>query len=358
MTSYLNINDWLTATKHQKNWIKSYIKQTFKTLSNGSIGSINVNIINPESYELEIIPSQPNESKKITINTFAKSIYRLYPRWDQSVIESFCNTGLKSEKINLKKLKKELLRLRKTRERKLEYHIKNRETFNIKKTWNEFRVVRKGENEDSINSILSSPEKAISGGSLITGDQTTTICKVTTDSGKEVIIKRYNSKGFIYSIFRSAIDSRAWVCWKGAELFKWIGVPTPQTLGMLEVRSGLWIKKSYLITEYIPGKTLAEFFEEGHDQTHWNHVADQVGDILLSLPKVLVAHGDFKSTNILVENNAPILIDLDSFHSYKFRPIFNRTYKKDLKRFERNWIDAPSASKVFRPIIKQVKNIL
>ena len=350
----INFNEFLTNSSNKERWIKSYVQETLKILNHGLIGSIDVIILDVANFSLEIVPKKNNLLEKNKEKLLAKSIYELYPRWDKLL----AIPELEKLHIRTKLLEEELLKNRKNINDKIKKNLSDSKEFNIDKSWKELRLIRTGKYEKDLDAILSEPDKAISNGSIIANGPTTTLSKITLKNNKQVIIKRFNSKGVIYSLFRSLIESRAKTCWKGAEFFKWFGIPTAKTLGMLEVKTGPWIKKSYLITEFIEGETLAEFFEEEHDKKDWINVSCLVGEILTAMPKILIAHGDFKSTNFIIKKNEPVLIDLDSFSIFNSKYLFNKSYKKDIARFKRNWNKQPSASKIFNPIIHQVEKMI
>lgn len=84
-------------------------------------------------------------------------------------------------------------------------------------------------------------------------------------------------------------------------------------------------------------------------------MARQLEDILLTYPRVRVAHGDFKSTNFIVGDDQPVTIDLDSIRSFRLARLFRDTYLRDLERFQRNWGHSPSATALFTPMIEQIR---
>ncbi|WP_252178058.1 hypothetical protein [Endozoicomonas sp. 4G] len=359
----ININEFLLdKTDNERiNWLCGFLNALIKIHSYHNFDSLLVRIVDYKQYLLE--PYQEvadSRKKKHEATDISEHLFRLYPRYDRYLPEAWNKSLITQKKhcIDFNKCKKNIFHLRKAREKSLHRCIENNETFSTNKSWSHFQVIRKGKYQDILESLLKEPNQLMHRSELIGHCAATTISLMTLPDGKKVVVKRYNSKSKLYSLTRSIIDSRAKVCWKGAELLNWLGIKSPVPLAMLEQRSGPWIHTSYLITEFIPGVTLSEYFEEQPKNEYWSSVRREVEDFLLTFPEVLVAHGDFKSTNFMVENHKTLMIDLDSMKSFRFKKLFIRSYLRDIDRFERNWVNSDQAKPFFQPIIDKVRNTL
>ena len=288
-------------------------------------------------------------------------LYKLFPRYDRYFPEALQELTDNYSFINetfLTHLEKEIYKQRKSREKLLKNCFIENEYYSVTKSWHRFLVIRKGMDEQELTELLKHPEKLIQEEDEHKELFATTISTLTLKSGKKLLVKRYNSKGRLYSLTRSLIESRARVCWKGAELFNWLGIPTPAPLAMIELKSGPWIHTSFLITEFVQGETLDRYLRDISNQETWSKIAKDTADIVYSFPQVRVAHGDFKATNFMVDDLKLVMIDLDSVRSYKLKRAFDSTYLRDIDRFERNWDKQPEAGTLYQPLVTQIRSLL
>ncbi|WP_263081130.1 hypothetical protein [Endozoicomonas sp. Mp262] len=355
----ISLNEFLIHKTDEERcqWLNSYLKEVTKLHQNRQAATLEITVTSTSEYTLEIA-SLPNSSltdNKWCIANLIDCLTRLYPRYDRYLSQLWHPDSFIKDYPPLKTIEKRVYKKRKAREKNLKHCFENNTHFQVSKSWNHYQVIQKAFDGPELTRLLQAPDQAIAEGEILKDCKATTVSLYKMANGQKVIIKRYNSKGTAYSLTRSLIDSRARVCWQGALLLDQIGISTPKNLAMLEVRQGPWIKTSYLITEFKEGETLSDLYREEHEQSSWPTIARQVEDILLTYPRVRVAHGDFKATNFIIDKNQPIMIDLDSFRSCSFFKIFKDTYFRDLDRFERNWVRCPSAMKLFTPIIQNAR---
>ena len=60
-----------------------------------------------------------------------------------------------------------------------------------------------------------------------------------------------------------------------------------------------------------------------------------------------LVHGDVKSTNFIISEDKPVLIDLDAMRLHKSQRSLERGVKKDRLRFRENWINDPEPKAMF-----------
>ncbi len=60
----------------------------------------------------------------------------------------------------------------------------------------------------------------------------------------------------------------------------------------------------------------------------------KVTELLNKLSKHRITHGDLKQSNILIVDNKPMLIDLDSMTVHKFNCLLKNRHQKDWAHFE------------------------
>ncbi len=155
-------------------------------------------------------------------------------------------------------------------------------------------------------------------------------------NGKDVVIKRYNHKGFIHSLRHTIKTSRARRGWLHAHRLKMLKIATPKPLAYIEQRRGLLLWQSYLITEYVEGQKLYDFLRNGNLVREQRSIATRkVKDLLDKLDKYRITHGDLKHTNILITDNDPVLTDLDAMQAHKLNCFYKFRRLKDLERFLR-----------------------
>ncbi len=72
--------------------------------------------------------------------------------------------------------------------------------------------------------------------------------------------------------------------------------------------------------------------------------------MLSMLKSSMLSHGDMKATNIIIHDNKPFLLDLDSMVARTSKNRFVRAWSKDMKRFMQNWQDLPETTQLFKQL--------
>ena len=157
-------------------------------------------------------------------------------------------------------------------------------------------------------------------------------------NGKDVVVKRYNHKGFIHSLRHTIKRSRARRGWLHGHRLGMLDIATPKPLAYIEQYKGKLIWKSYLITEYVEGQKLYDFLRDDNitEQQRLNKI-QQVVKLLDKMGKYRITHGDLKHTNILIADYSPILTDLDGMKVHKCNWTHQRHRAKDRARILKNW---------------------
>ncbi|MGI9273835.1 MAG: lipopolysaccharide kinase InaA family protein [Endozoicomonas sp.] len=278
----------------------------------------------------------------------------LLPRFDRIVAQAWKEPSLSSSEL-LDSIQK----VRKKNEIHLSECLKPAAGIHYSKNWKSLTLIDENENTSSLKNLLANPDDYIARGQVIKTGLSTTVAVVNAGEGekaRQFFIKRYNSKGLFYSLFRSVIPSRAAVTWHAAKLLRSIGVGTARPIALLEKRWGPFKQQSYVVHEFVDSVHGMKFFAEGASpRAEWAEVAQEIDDVLYSLKRSLIAHGDLKGQNFIVRNQELMLVDLDSLQSYKTPESFQRAYQKDMARFERNWLEEPVAMQIFSPIINRLR---
>ncbi len=153
---------------------------------------------------------------------------------------------------------------------------------------------------------------------------------------KNIVIKRYNHKGFIHSLRHTIIKSRAIRVWLHAQRLIMLGIPAPKPLAFIEKRSGFIVWSSYYVSEYADGPNLYNFLnDKSISENQRISIKNQVEKLINKMGDFLITHGDLKHSNILITKNGPVLTDFDSMKAHKFRMFYTLKRAKDLERFHK-----------------------
>ena len=153
-------------------------------------------------------------------------------------------------------------------------------------------------------------------------------------NGKDIVIKRYNYKGFIHSVRNTIKGSRARRGWLFGHLMGMLGAATPKPLAFIEKRRGRLIVKSYFITEFVEGTKLCDLLKDSQvSEQKRRQVKQQVIGQLDRLADYRITHGDLKHTNIIVTDKGVVLSDLDSMQIHKTAFTYKLYRTKDISLF-------------------------
>ncbi len=174
-------------------------------------------------------------------------------------------------------------------------------------------------------------------GQILKNGDTCYVSRLTWN-GVDVVIKRYNHRGFIHSLRHTIKKSRAYRGWLHTHRLGILNIAAPKGLAYIENYKGFLVWKSYIATEYIRGQRLYDFLRDGDvTQQERSEVTQQIRGLLDKLGKHRISHGDLKHTNILVTKDGPILTDLDGMKVHRFNWTYQRYRAKDRARLLKNW---------------------
>lgn len=229
--------------------------------------------------------------------------------------------------------------------------------FSARRGASVLRVVRR-QDESRLAALLADPDAAIAGGQSLKLGGTSTVALVE-QAGRQLVVKRYNIKGFAHWLKRFWRPSRAWHSWREGNRLDFLGIATPKPLALLELRT-LWLRRrAYLITEYSAGEDIIARFKPCLDAsgaaTSPPEAELQALDLLFAaLLRERISHGDFKGSNLLWQNGRWTLIDLDAMQQHQSTQRFARAYARDRARFLRNW---PADSRLFQLLDERLPQV-
>ncbi len=100
--------------------------------------------------------------------------------------------------------------------------------------------------------------------------------------------------------------------------------------------------------ECVDGINSADYFRQpGLENTVRNHVAIKMLELMNNLFEQKIIHGDLKSTNFIIDDDQPVLIDLDSMKQSPGKLRFEKGMLADKTRFRENWVKEPEIKAMF-----------
>jgi len=165
------------------------------------------------------------------------------------------------------------------------------------------------------------------------------------------VVKRYNLKSLGHRLRRFWRPSRAWHSWRNAQRLCLWGVPTPRPVALLEHRFG-WLRgRAWYVCDWVPGESLAAVLPAA-DAARRQVLLGRLCELLKTLARLRLSHGDLKATNLLVDrDNQLILLDLDALRRHRRPAAFERAFARGIARLRANWAaDADLATALDRAL--------
>ncbi|MDG0993755.1 MAG: lipopolysaccharide kinase InaA family protein [Akkermansiaceae bacterium] len=170
--------------------------------------------------------------------------------------------------------------------------------------------------------------------------------KHTLDDGTECVLKYYYPKNLAKRINYGLRGSRAMRSWIAAKVFSRLGIPTAAPMMIHEQKGavGITIKQSFLACHLAPGIPLSDVSAESALQK----IAPQLKAAFDTMTSYRISHGDLKANNIIVDDDHKIrFIDLDGTAILSSEKTWADLWKRDHKRFLKNWSEGSFAHQLF-----------
>lgn len=170
--------------------------------------------------------------------------------------------------------------------------------------------------------------------------------KHTLDDGTECVLKYYYPKNLAKRINYGLRGSRAMRSWIAAKVFSRLGIPTAAPMMIHEQKgaSGMTIKQSFLACHLASGIPLSDVSDESALQK----IAPQLKAAFETMTSYRISHGDLKANNIIVDDDHKIrFIDLDGTAILSSEKTWADLWKRDRKRFLKNWSEGSFAHQLF-----------
>ncbi len=218
------------------------------------------------------------------------------------------------------------------------------------RSWRRYSMVDRSYASEALMAKLAEPEILMNdvNSKILKAGDTCTVVQVEIE-GRLLVIKRYNLKNFGYAFLRAFRRTRASICWRSAMYLTFWQLGVVKPVALIEERFGPFRRKAYFVTEYEPGINLQEyFFERPYLKDQMEMIAQKIFQLLGTLSKVKISHGDLKATNILLVGDRPVLLDLDAMRVHRFTWKWKKAQQRDQKRFMKNWVGFPELEKLFQ----------
>lgn len=186
---------------------------------------------------------------------------------------------------------------------------------------------------------------------IIKAGRSSTVAKIKLGN-RYYVVKRYNMKGFFHWLRRCMRTTRAEKSWTVAQRMYLFGIPTAKPVAYIE-KNILGLRgKSYFLMEFVNGVDAGEYFSKYKENDPiFETIAQRIIQLFTNLATLHLIHGDLKITNILIEHERPVLIDLDGMTEVSSMFRLKRAFKKEMQRFLRNWDSRPSVKALFERLI-------
>jgi tRNA A-37 threonylcarbamoyl transferase component Bud32 len=197
---------------------------------------------------------------------------------------------------------------------------------------------------DFLAPLMADPDAWLEQGVPLKRGRSATLARVELE-GRKLVIKRYNIKSAGHALSRAWRPSRAWHSWVEAHRLRFLGIPTPRPLALIERRLGPLRGRAWLITEYCAGPNLQERLTG--EQTLPAEIGEAVRRLFTQLAAARIGHGDLKASNFICSGNELCVLDLDAMRQFDNEAAWRKAWQKDRARFLRNWSEGSALQREF-----------
>lgn len=237
------------------------------------------------------------------------------------------------------------------RERRLRQQLRkcwrNCSEFSVERSASRVVAVRRVDASPHLDALLRDPDAAIAGGHTLKAGNTATVTHVQC-GGRELVIKRFNIRGFMHRIRRALSRSRAEHDWEAAIALRFFGIPTPAPVAAIIERFGPLRGRGFFVSEYVHGNAADTLLATS---TLNAGLAAAFTHTFSRLLAARIVHGDLKATNLLLAASGIQMLDLDAVRRPRGARAFRDGWQRDIARFLRNFDDNPPLRSEFAQLI-------
>ena len=289
---------------------------------------------------------------KIASDNLALLFAQFYPRYDKNIDKALKEyRSLRHWKFDPALIDQIKATTRQIREKRklgrLDKTQRPCSLFDYRQDWNQLSICSRKFQSNGIQEFIQSPDSFIAEGKLLKQGNTCTVAIITIDN-KPRVVKRYNIKNWRHLLSRAFRQTRAMRSWTNAHLLEFYGIDTPKPIAIIEQRWGLFRKTAYYLSDLSLGQPGGEFFSsEKVSIENKETVTQSMSDLINSLHQLNISHGDLKISNFIVNDLKASILDLDSMKQHNCKHGFKKARAKDINRFFKNWLNAPTIEALF-----------
>lgn len=153
---------------------------------------------------------------------------------------------------------------------------------------------------------------------------------------KEMLFNTYNQK----SAKRN---------WQYAHFLLNHQIITPEPLAFLQWKKFSLNYQSWYICRFEEGLTCEEYFLNATSFTpSMKNTISSIVELFIAMGECQVSHGNFKASNLIISQDGPCLIDLDTMSYCSNKKKAEQKWREDLVNFMHNWWQRHDIEKQFR----------
>ena len=188
---------------------------------------------------------------------------------------------------------------------------------------------------DTAAEFLRQIDQLMETGDVLQKDISTRVVRCAYNNW-DIVIKRYNHQGLWHSLRHTIKGSRAKKCWRFGHLLTAANIPCAAPLGVVEEHRFGMVRQSYIINAFVEGPLLYVPMKDPNCSPQQRKAIVQKAErVLEQLGQHRLTHSDMKSSNMIICDGRPVLVDLDSMQQYRFGPYFRLRYQKMIDTFHR-----------------------
>ena len=299
-------------------------------------------------------PGQPLSQERVLANLgiFFAQLPAAFDPFVEELLQHYLQATA-AHGLSLLDLQREILRVRNWRLRDyLRKTDRDCSLFSVKRSPMGRCAVRR-EEAAALQELLEDPDRFVAEGRVYKTGGSSTVVRIAF-AGRQLIVKRYNIKGWFHRLRRCWRPSRAWRSWREANRLDFLGIATPRPLAVVERRCCGLRGQAYLVTEFLEGDDILAHFEPFLAGSPPSAELAALEELFASLLRERISHGDMKGHNLFWHEGQWALIDLDAMRQHRTRQGFSRAFARDRKRFLNNW---PADSALYRILDERLPRV-
>ncbi len=207
----------------------------------------------------------------------------------------------------------------------------------VRRGWRRYTACDRRWYTRAMQPLLDDPDRFMAAGHHLKDGNSATVVRIGHQN-QSLVIKRYNLKNRWHHLRRCLRPSRGRTAWRNAHMLQLIGIDTPAPRALIEERWGPFRARAFLICDHQAGTNLSAYWpREGQTDDPRMSALPALTGLLARLHAAQISHGDMKATNLIVDRDRVVLMDLDGLQIIRSPQRFKRHFRKDCLRLLGNW---------------------